>query len=135
MEIFEMTPIHAATAVAMFITTTLGANVLVVGARGPLTPRLSARLRSTTRRLGRRTKRFVDTWVAAMLSHSEQQASSWVESWQQSWSLPEMSDRDLRDIGLTRVRISRGDVYAGHMSPADARAVFSVAHPLEEGVQ
>jgi uncharacterized protein YjiS (DUF1127 family) len=126
-----MTRIHAATTVAIFITTTLATNVLVVGARGPLAPRLSIRLRSTSRRLGRRAKRVVDGWVAAMLSYREQQ----VEAWPESWSLPHMSDRDLRDIGLTRVRVRTGDPYAGHMSPADARAVFSVAHPLEEGVQ
>jgi uncharacterized protein YjiS (DUF1127 family) len=134
-----MTRIYAATVFAIFVTTSLATNVLVVGARGPAAPGLSARLRSTSRRLRRRAKRVVDTWVAAMLSHREQQASSWSPSWArsstQSWSLPNMSDRDLRDIGLTRVRVRSGDVYAGYMSPVDACAAFSIAHPFEEGVQ
>jgi uncharacterized protein YjiS (DUF1127 family) len=126
MEIFAMTRIYAATVAAIFVTTSLATNVLVVGTRGPLTPGMSTRLRSTSRRLGRRTKRVVDSWVVAMLSRRERQASTWL--------LPTMSDRELRDIGLHRIRVGRGD-NAGHMSPADARTAFAVAHPLEEGLQ
>ena len=123
-----MTRIYAATVVGIFITTSLATNVLVVGARGPVAAGLSTRLRSTTRRLGRRAKRIVDAWVAAMLSRREQQASA--------WALLHVADRELRDIGLYRVSVSCGDLYAGaHISPADARTVFSIAYPLEEGVQ
>lgn len=122
-----MTRIYAATVFAIFVTASLATNVLVVGARGPFAPGLSTRLRSASRRLGRRAKRVVDTWVAGMLSRRERQASA--------WALHYVSDRELRDIGLYRGRVCRGDGYAGHMSPADARAVFSMAYPLEEGMQ
>jgi uncharacterized protein YjiS (DUF1127 family) len=122
-----VTRIYAATVVAIFITTSLATNVLVVGARGPVASGLSTRLRLTARRLNRRARYLVDSWVAAMLSRRERQAAT--------WALPAMSDRELRDIGLQRVRLGRGDGYARHMSPADARDVFSITHPLEEGVQ
>ena len=122
-----MTRIYAATVVAIFITTSLATNVLVVGARGPVAAGLSTRLRSITRRLGRGAGYLVDSWVAAMLSRRERHAVT--------WAFPAMSDRELRDIGLQRVSLGRGDGYASHMWPADARDVFSIAHPLEEGVQ
>ena len=122
-----MTRIYAATVVAIFITTSLATNVLVVGARGAVTAGVSTRLRSTARRLGRRARYLMDSWVAATLSRRERQAVS--------WAFPAMSDRELRDIGLRRVSLRRGDGYARHMSPADARDVFSIAHPLEEGLQ
>jgi uncharacterized protein YjiS (DUF1127 family) len=122
-----MTRIYAATVVAIFITTSLATNVLVVGARGPVAPGLSTRLRSFSRRLNRRVRYLMDDWVAAMLSRRERQAVT--------WALPAMSDRELRDIGLQRVRLGRGDGYAGHMAAADARDVFSIAHPMEESVQ
>jgi uncharacterized protein YjiS (DUF1127 family) len=126
-----MTRIYAATVVAIFITTSLATNVLVVGARGPVAPGLSTRLRSITRRLSRRVRYLMDGWVAAMLSRRERQAVTWAVT----WALPAMSDRELRDIGLQRVRLGRGDGYAGHMCAADVRDVFSTAHPMEEGVQ
>ena len=69
----------------------------------------------------------MDSWVAATLSRRERQAVT--------WALPAMSDRELRDIGLRRVSLGRGNGYARHMSPADARDVFSISHPLEEGMQ
>ncbi len=123
-----MTRIYAATVFAIFVTTSLATNVLVVGARGPFAPGLFSRLRSTSRRLGRHAKRVVDAWVAAILSRREQQASA--------WALHHISDRELKDIGLHRVRVSGGDLYAGaHMSPADARTVFSIAYPVEEAAQ
>jgi uncharacterized protein YjiS (DUF1127 family) len=122
-----MTRIYAATVVAIFITTSLATNVLVVGARGPVAPGLSVRLRSILRRLNRRVRYLMDDWVAAMLSRRERQAVI--------WALPAMSDRELRDIGLYRVRLGRADGYAGHTAPADVRDVFSIAHPMEEGLQ
>jgi uncharacterized protein YjiS (DUF1127 family) len=121
-----MTRIYAATVVAIFVTTSLATNVLFVGTRGPASSNPSLRLRSASRRLNRRVRRLIDTWVAATIAHREQQAAA--------WALHHVSDRELRDIGLDRVRVGRGDGYAGHMSPADARDVFSIAHPLEEGM-
>jgi hypothetical protein len=127
MEFLKMTRIYAATVVAIFITTSLATNVLVVGARGPVATGLPTRLRSRSRRLGRRVRRFVDSWVAAMIARREQQAAIWV--------IPAMSDRELKDIGLYRIRLGRAGGYAGRTSPAEARDVFSIAHPLEEGMQ
>jgi uncharacterized protein YjiS (DUF1127 family) len=122
-----MSKIYIATVVAIFITTSLATNLLVVGARGPVTPDLSSRMRAGSRRLSRRVKSFVDNWVAAMLSHRERQASA--------WALQYMSDRELKDIGIYRGRIGRVEGHAGQLSPVTARAAFSIAHPLEEGLQ
>ena len=98
-----------------------------MGTRGQVSPDLSTRLRLASRRLSRRVKRLIDLWVAVMIARRERQAAN--------WALNYMSDRELKDIGFYRVSVGRGDGYAGHMSPADARAAFSVAHPLEEGMQ
>ena len=56
----------------------------------------------------------MDSWVAAMLSRRERQAATWA---------------------LRRASLGRGGGYSRHMSPADARDVFAVVHPLEEGMQ
>ncbi len=123
-----MTRIYAATMLAIFVTTSLATNVLVVGTRGPFATLLSTRLRSVSRRLRRRVKGVIDARVAAMLSRREEQASA--------WAFHHVSDRELKDVGFYRTRVSRGDLYAGaHLSPADARTVFSVAYALEEEVQ
>src|SRR5262245_39640339 len=125
MEILKMSRVYAATVVAIFVTTSLATNLLVVGTRGPITLGFSARLRTSSRRLKRRMKHAVDGWVAATLARRERQASS--------WALQYMSDRELKDIGIYRGGV--GDGYVGQMSPACPRAAYSIAHPLEEGLQ
>lgn len=118
-----MSKVYAATVVAIFVTTSLATNLLVVGTRGPVAPGVPARMRSGSRRLNRRIKYFVDNWVAAMLSRRERQASA--------WALHYMSDRELKDIGVYRGKVGRDDGHAG-LTP---RAAFSIVHPLEEGLQ
>jgi len=122
-----MSRVYAVTVVAIFITTSLATNLLVVGTRGPITSGFSARLRTNSRRLRRRMRRAVDGWVATTLARRERQASS--------WALQYMSDRELKDIGVYRGGPGCGDGYAGRISPACPRAAFSIAHPLEEGLQ
>jgi uncharacterized protein YjiS (DUF1127 family) len=121
-----MTRIYAATVVAIFVTTSLATNVLFVGTRRPVTSDLSLRLRSVSRQLNRRVRRLIDTWVAATIARREQQAAA--------WALHHVSDRELRDIGLHRVRVGRGHSHVGHVS-VDSREFFSIAHPLEGGMQ
>ena len=53
-------------------------------------------LRYFTARLSRRIK----SWVAAVVAHREQQAQSYV--------LRHLSDRELRDFGLSRSQIGNG---------------------------
>ena len=122
-----MSRVYAATVVAIFISTSLATNLLVVGTRGPTTPGCAARRRTSSRRLRRRLRPAVDGWVAATLARRERQA------W--AWALQYMSDRELKDIGVYRGGVGCGDGYASHMSPASPRAAFSIAHPLEEGLQ
>jgi len=118
-----MSRIYAATVLAIFVTTSLATNLLVVGTRGPITLGLPARMRTGTRRLNRRVKYVVDNWVAAMLSRRERQASG--------WALHDMSDRELKDIGVYRGKIGREDADTGRAR----RAAFFIAHPLEEELQ
>jgi uncharacterized protein YjiS (DUF1127 family) len=129
-----MSKIYFATVVAIFVTTSLATNLLVVGTRGPATPGLCARLWSGSRRMGRRFKYSVDRWVAATLARRERQAAS--------WALCYMTDRELKDIGLDRGGLGRGslgrdgldrdDGYAGRTPQPGTRMAFSVSH-AEEG--
>jgi hypothetical protein len=70
-----MSRVYLATVVGIFVTTSLATNLLVVGTRGPVAPRLSTRLRSRSRRLGRRLRRFMDGRVAAMIARRERLAA------------------------------------------------------------
>jgi uncharacterized protein YjiS (DUF1127 family) len=88
-----MSRAYFATVIAVFVTTSLATNLLVVGTRGPIALGLPG-LRFRSRRLGRRLRRFVDNHVAAMIARRERTAAV--------GALRYMSDRDLKDIGLYR---------------------------------
>jgi uncharacterized protein YjiS (DUF1127 family) len=87
-----MSRAYFATVIAVFVTTSIATNVLVVGTRGPVTLGLPAGLRARSRRLGRNLKRLVDGWVAAMIARRERHAAM--------LTLRHLSDRDLKDIGI-----------------------------------
>jgi uncharacterized protein YjiS (DUF1127 family) len=89
-----MSRIYFATVIAVFVTTFIATNVLVVGMRGPFAPGLAAALRITSRRTSRRLKHLLDGWVAAMLARREHRAVA--------GALGHMSDHHLKDIGLYR---------------------------------
>lgn len=116
-----MTRIYAATVVALFVTTSLATNVLVAGRRGPVAPGLSTKLRLVSRRLGRRAGRLIDVWVAAIIARRERQATSWAFYY--------MSDRELKDVGLYRDSLGRGEVLGGRQPLPGARAASFMAHP------
>jgi len=69
-----MSRAYFATIIAVFVTTSLATNLLLIGARGPVALGIPARLRFR-RRLSRRIRRFLDTGVDAMIARRERQAS------------------------------------------------------------
>lgn len=89
-----MGKMYFATVVAVFVTTSLATNLLVVGTRGTVTPELLVKLRCRSRRLSRRLKHGIDAWVANMLARRERQATI--------YAVHHLSDLELRDIGLYR---------------------------------
>jgi uncharacterized protein YjiS (DUF1127 family) len=112
-----MSRIYVATVVAAFVTTSLATNLLVVGVRGPVQSEFVVRLRCRARRLRRLLGRAVDAWVVSMLASRERQATF--------YALRQLSDRELRDVGLCRG--SHGHIRA--LCPDDGRA----SPPFEEG--
>jgi uncharacterized protein YjiS (DUF1127 family) len=93
---FFMSRFYLATVVAIIVTTSLGSNVLAIAMLGPTRRDPLLRLRLGLRRSPRHIKRLVDVWVAGMLARRERQAAV--------CGLAGMSDRELRDIGLSRGR-------------------------------
>jgi len=112
-----MSRMYFATVVAVFVTTSLATNLLVVGTRGPVLPGPRGGLRGRTRRLRRRLKRAVDSWVAAVLAHRERQAAAYV--------VHHMSYRELKDIGLYPGSL-------GRVARPDAKRVKSPVPPLTD---
>jgi uncharacterized protein YjiS (DUF1127 family) len=99
-----MSRIYFATAIAVFVTTSLATNLLLIGTRGPIAFGLPARLR-VRRRLSRRIRRFIDNHVAAMIARREREATRAV--------LRQLDNRQLRDIGLYRDCVGNiADIYA-----------------------
>jgi len=113
-----MSKAYFATVIAVFVTTSLATNLLLIGTRGPIALGLPAKLRFR-RRLSRRIRRAVDNWVAAMIARRERQATRGV--------LGQLDDRVLRDIGLYRD-------CAGHVSDtyADRRSRIHPQHDQGE---
>jgi uncharacterized protein YjiS (DUF1127 family) len=100
-----MSKSYFATIVAVFVTTSLATNLLMIGARGAGALGLPARLRFRPRRLSRRMRRFIDGCVGAMIAGRERQATRAV--------LRQLDDRELRDIGLYRDCVGNvADIYA-----------------------
>jgi hypothetical protein len=89
-----MSRAYFATVVAIFVTTSIATNLLVVGTRGPVAPGLPAWLRARSRRLGRNVKRLADIWVAAMIARRERRATT--------LALHRTSDRHRTDMGVYR---------------------------------
>jgi uncharacterized protein YjiS (DUF1127 family) len=94
---FFMSRFYLATVVAIIVTTSLASNVLAIAVLGPTRPDPLVRFRLGLRRSPRHIKRLVDAWVASMLARRERQAAV--------CALDGMSDRELRDSGLSRGRI------------------------------
>jgi uncharacterized protein YjiS (DUF1127 family) len=86
-----MSRAYFATIIAIFVTTSLATNLLLIGARGPVALGIPAKLRFR-RRLSRRIRRLFDAAVAAMIARRERQATR--------VALRDLNDRELRDIGL-----------------------------------
>jgi uncharacterized protein YjiS (DUF1127 family) len=114
-----MSKMYVATVVAIFVTTSLATNLLVVGTRGPIQSELAVRLRRRARRLGRDLKHAVDGWVVAMLARRERQAAL--------YALRCLNDHELKDIGLYRG--SHGRI----VLPPDDRRTASPAPPFKDG--
>jgi len=117
-----MNMVYTATVVAIFVTTSLATNLLVVGTRGPVTPGLPVRLRSSARRLGRRLRHFTNTRVAAMIQRRERLAARSL--------LCRMTDRELKDMGFYRGTVGLGDSYVARV--VGERVAYSVSHAEEE---
>ena len=112
-----MSRAYFATIIAVFVTTSLATNLLLIGARGPVAFGIPSRLRFR-RRLSRRIRRFLDTGVEAMIARRERQATS--------VALRHLDDRALRDIGLYRDSVGNiSDIYA------DCRGEASVSRPAK----
>lgn len=92
-----MNGFYLATIVAVIVTASLASNLLAIATIGPARAGALVRLRLGLRRSPRHAKRLVDSWVAGMLARRERQAAI--------CALHHMSDRELRDIGLSRGRI------------------------------
>jgi uncharacterized protein DUF1127 len=88
-----MSRAYFATIVAVFVTTSLATNLLLIGARGPTALGVPDTLR-LRRRLSRRARRLLDAIVAAMIARRERQATG--------IAVCQLDDRQLRDIGLHR---------------------------------
>ena len=86
-----MSRAYFATIIAVFVTTSLATNLLLIGARGPIALDVPGRLR-LRRRLSRRVRRLIDAAVAAMIARRERQVTG--------IALRQLDDRQLRDIGL-----------------------------------
>jgi uncharacterized protein YjiS (DUF1127 family) len=112
-----MSRAYFATIIAVFVTTSLASNLLLIGARGPVALGIPATLR-LRRRLSRRIRRFLDSRVDAIIARRERQATS--------VALRHLDDRALRDIGLYRDSVGNiSDIYA------DRRRERSVSKPAE----
>jgi hypothetical protein len=112
-----MSRTYFATVIAVFVTTSLATNLLLIGARGPVALGIPARLRFR-RRLSRRIRRFLDTGVDAMIARQERRATE--------IALRHLDDRALQDIGLYRDN-------AGNISDicADRRGEALISRPAK----
>ncbi len=84
---------YFATIIAVFVTTSLATNLLLIGARGPIALDVPGKLR-LRRRLSRRARRLLDAVVADMIARRQRQATG--------IALCQLDDRQLADIGLYR---------------------------------
>jgi uncharacterized protein YjiS (DUF1127 family) len=88
-----MSRVYFATIIAVFVTTSLATNLLLIGARGPVALDVPVKLRMR-RRQSRRIRRFLTSGIAAMMARRERQATN--------VTLRHLDDRQLGDIGLYR---------------------------------
>ena len=116
-----MSRIHFAAIAATFVTTSLAANLLWIGTRGPIRLNLPVGLRFGSRWLGRRIKRAVDYRVAEMIAR--RQATI--------YQLSHTTGADLKDIGLHRGEVGRDGGHAARASLADARAARGISRAAE----
>jgi uncharacterized protein YjiS (DUF1127 family) len=113
-----MSKSYFATIVAVFITTSLATNLLLIGARGGTALGLPARQRFRPRRLSRRMWRFIDSRLDAMITRRERHATS--------AALRLLDDRQLGDLGLYRDCVGNiSDTYA------DIRGETSISKPAK----
>jgi len=89
-----MHKVYLATVVAIFVTTSLATNLLVVGIRGPAASGSAVRSRFRSRRFSRWMKYHVDAWVAAMLASRERQAAIYARTY--------LTDRQFAELGFGR---------------------------------
>jgi uncharacterized protein YjiS (DUF1127 family) len=108
-----MSRAYFAAIIAVFVTTSLATNLLLIGARGPTVLGVPGKLR-LQRRLGRRARRLLDA-VAAIAARRERQATE--------IALRQLDDRQLRDIGLYRDCVGNiSDMYG------DRRGGAAISH-------
>jgi hypothetical protein len=113
-----MSKTYFATIVAVFVTTSLATNLLMIGSRGATTLGLPAGARFRPRRLSRRIRRFIDSRVEAMVARRARLATN--------VALHDLDDRQLGDIGLYRDCVGRiSDSYS------DYRGERSISKPTE----
>lgn len=115
-----MSRIHFVAIAATFLTTSLAANLLLIGTLGPMRLSLPVRLRFGSRWLGRRIKRAVDSRVAEMIARR-----------QAIYQLSHMTGPDLKDIGLHRREVGRNEGHAARTPRAGAPAAFGISRAAE----
>jgi uncharacterized protein YjiS (DUF1127 family) len=103
-----MRKIYLATVIAVVVTTSIASHLLAVGALGPATPGVLARLRSCVGGFFGRLKGLFDDGIAALLARRERQAAI--------FALRHFSDRELKDIGVYRGSVG-GDPWLAERKP------------------
>src|SRR6266700_201621 len=122
-----MAGLHLATVIAAVVTTSLASHMLVVHASGSATKGRRARLGRALRRTQRRAKSLLDDWIVARLAHRERQAAR--------FALHRMSDRDLRDIGLSRSDIDQIGRHSGLEQQDSVRTSRSAGRIINEMIR
>jgi uncharacterized protein YjiS (DUF1127 family) len=122
-----MTRLYLATVVAAAVTTSLASHMLVVHASGSAATNLSARFGPALFRALRRVKDFLDDWIAAVLAHRERQAARFV--------LHRLSDRELKDMGLSRSDIDQIGRCPGPKRPDSVRGHRSAGRIVDEVIR
>ena len=98
-----MSRAYFATIIAVFVTTSLATNLLLIGARGPVALDVPGKLR-LRRRLSRRARRLLDAVIADVIARHRRQATG--------IAVHQLDDRQLADIGLYRDCVGNvSDIY------------------------
>ena len=112
-----MSRIYFVTIAATFVTTSLAANLLLIGTRGPMRFNLPVRLRFGSRWLARRIKRAVDCRVAEMIARRQANI----------YQLSHTTGAELKNSGPHRGGVGRDEAHAARAPSAGARTAFGIS--------